>query len=171
MSDNQTIGKHFVCHIFDIEDVWEAHQAFSDECAYIKDYGEVFTLNDGTVLHNNYCDFGGGRYLKRCKVCGGYMIHQSSIFEDGLGGAYGDFIPVLSAEEGDLLNILLTGDELAVYPYHHFRGYYHEYYWEGEGKPGPYDPDELREEIRKKYSRLDPEQKKQLEVLIQEAGK
>lgn len=165
-------GICFPCHAFEIKDKRDVYETLQFKHTVVKDYGEYLSLEDGTMLHHNYCDNDeGGRELDRCKICGGFVLHQRTVFEDGLGGAYGDYIPVSSVEEGDLLNILLSGDDVTRYPFRHFRAYFQEYYWEGDKEPSPYNPDALRDEIRKKYSGLNPDQKELLEKMIRATAK
>lgn len=162
----------FPCHIYGMVDAKEAYDAWKGEL--VKDYGECIALTDGTVLHEN-CNWDeGGRTLVRCRECGALMILQSSVYNnmfDGPDSYYMDWIPVASAEEGDLLNILRGATELEDYPFRHFRGNNHQYFWTKGEEPRPYDPEDLKKKIRKRYAGLAAEKKWLLEDLISDAGK
>ena len=164
-------GTHYPCHFWETEDAEKAKEAFKG--TLVRDYGEYTALEDGTVLHYNYMWDDGTRFLVRCDECGGLVIMQRSeyhsCFDDG-DDYYRDWIPVSSVEEADLLNILRDGLELEGYPFRHLRGNNFEYFWTRSGAPEPYDPEELKEKIRRKYSWLKPEQKEMLEMLIRNAG-
>ena len=107
----------FPCHIYEIADAKEVYDSFRGEL--VKEYGDNVTLDDGTVLHENYMWDDGRRSLVRCKECGGLVIVQSSeyhSFLDSPDGYYRDWIPAASEEEADLLSILFDATELEVFP-------------------------------------------------------
>ena len=168
---NRKKGKGcFPCHIWGIEDAVKAKDAFRGTA--IRIYGDETELEDGTVLHMNYMWDDGSRRLLRCSQCGGLVIRQRSEFHGGLDddADYLDWIPVASEEEADLLNILWGPLELEGYPFRLLRANDYRYFWTEAGEPVPYDPEELKEKIREKYSGLKPEQKEMLENLIRKAG-
>lgn len=167
--DSKKEGTRYPCHIWEIGDAEEAKDAF--EATAIRDYGEYTALEDGTELHCNYMWDDGSRRLLRCDHCGGLVIRQRSEFHGGDDDAdYLDWIPVASVEEADLLNILWSPLELEDHPFRHLRANDYRYFWTKAEEPVPYDPEELKEKIRQKYSGLKPEQKEMLEKLIRNAG-
>ena len=171
MNEKERSGNCFPCHVFKIKDAVDAHKALGFQYKASKEYGESILLEDGTLLHKN-CRFDeGGREIIPCNICGGLMLRQRSVFDDGFGGAEEIRIPVASVEEADLLNIFLSEEDFANYPFRHFRGNGISSCWEGEKEPYPYDLDELRTKIRVKDSWLGPSQKVLLENLIRQAGK
>ena len=146
----------FLCHIYGIPDGGEAREEFRGE--FVKDYGEKLSLKDGRTLHWNYNWDDGDRMLMRCKDCGALLIRQFSeyhSFSDSPDGYYSDWIPVASEEEADLLNILWDAMELESYPYRHIRGNNFSFFWTKGEEPVPYDPENLRKQIREKYRELD----------------
>ena len=170
-----TANPLYPCHIYGIEDGKKAFEAIDAE--RIRDYGKSVTLEDGTVLHMNYPGHHdeGDRYLLRCNICGGLTLVQYSMEEcpywDDPDLYYSDRIPVTSAEEADLLNILWDEEELKRYPFRHLRRDDMNKLWTDGKEPVPYDLKGLKEKIREKYSRMSPGHKEMLEKLINEAGK
>ena len=171
-SIKKTEGR-FPCHVWEMED---AEKAGCDlKLATIKDYGSSLDFSDGTKLHDNYqpCDTYGTRRLHRCRKCGGLVIEQSTMdaydFDEPDIDRY--YIPVRSVQEADLLNIL--EENVMPFPYRKLYSYTcrsTSYKWLKEEEPVPNDPEELKRKIREKYAGLNPEQKKQLEKMIEEAG-
>lgn len=158
MSESERNETSFPCHIYEIADAKEAYGSFRGEL--IKEYGDAVTLDDGTVLHDNYMWDDGRRSLVRCKKCGGLLIMQSSEFHsftDSPDGYYQDWIPVASEKEADLLNILLGAMEMEDVPCRHIHRNNGEVFWTGDKAPEAYDPDELVQAIRKAYQDADPE--------------
>ena len=158
MSENEKKETRFPCHIYEMADAKEAYDSFRGEL--IKEYGDEVTLDDGTVLHGNYMWDDGSRTLVRCKECGGLLIMQSSeyhSFSDSPDGYYSDWIPVASEEEADLLNILLDAMEMESVPCRHIRRNNKAIFWTDDEEPEAYDPEELVQEIKKKYEDMDPE--------------
>jgi len=170
-----TADPHYPCHLYGIPDAEEAFRA--DESEKIRDYGECVTLEDDSVLHMNYPALldEGGRYLLRCKVCGGLMLVQHAMdecpYQDDPDLYYSDRIPVASVEEADLLNILWDEEELKQYPFRCLRRDDMQKSWKEGKEPVPYAPEELKEKIREKYSGLSKKHRAMLEKLIAEAGK
>lgn len=159
----------FPCHIYEIADGKEAYDSFCGEL--IKEYGDDVRLEDGTVLHDNYMWDDGGRYLTRCRECGGLLIIQSSeyhSFSDSPDGYYKDWIPAASEKEADLLNILLGAAEMENVPCRHIRRNNGSVFWTDDKEPEARDPEELIREIREKYTKADPGL---LEKKIRDAGK
>lgn len=164
---NETAAR-FPCHIFDIADADQAYQVFEGEM--VKKYDDDTALPDGKILHGSYMWDDGGRFLTRCRECGGLLIMQHSeyhSFSDAPDGYYQDFIPVSTEEEADLMNILLGPLEMENVPCRHLRGNNGSYFWTKDPEPVPRDPEELARQIRNKYTDADPEL---LEELIREAG-
>ena len=167
----------YPCHLWEIEDAKEAFGMVKGSCA--REYGSVCGLEDGTVLHLNYPGWHdeGERFLTRCNACGGLVLVQHSMqdaslmFFDESNEYYWDLIPVATPEEADLLNILWDGEDLNQCSVRHLQREDGRYYWKEGTEPVPYDPEELKEKIRQKYSGLKPEQKEMLEDLIRKAGK
>ena len=87
------------CIGFEMEDASEAYEHMSLEL--VEDYG-------GRAYGNYlYTWDDGDRCLCRCKVCGGYVLVQSSEFHsmsDGNDSYYTDYFPVDSPEAADELN-------------------------------------------------------------------
>lgn len=140
----------FPCNIYDISDAQKVYE--QSEWELVKDYGEYTALPDKTVLHDNYNWDEGGRRLVRCRECGALILRQHSMYNDmydGPDGYYKDWIPVTSAEEADLLNILWGSMELEQYPFRHFRGNNHDFFWTEGDEPKPYDPEELKKKFGK----------------------
>ena len=169
MSVIERKGPRFPCHIYEIADAKEAYKSFRGDL--VREYGEYVSLDDGTILHDNYMWDDGGRYLVRCEECGGLMIMQSSeyhSFSDGPDGYYRDWIPVASVEEGDLLNILFGAMEMENVPCRHIRGNNGDIFWTDGKEPEARDTEDLILEIREEYPDADPEL---LNKLIRDAGK
>ena len=168
-------GNRFPCHIYEIKDAKEAFDAI--DAAGVKGYGEQTSLEDGTVLHDNYRKYHerGGRYLARCNVCGCLMLTQSSMMEcpywDDPDLYFRDHIPVATVEEADLLNILWDEEELKKNSCRHLQRDDMRKLWTDGKEPVPYDPESLKRKIRMKYAGLNKKQKAMLEKLISEAGK
>ncbi len=157
---NRTEGNvpRYPCHIHDIEDAGEAHDALM--LNRVRDLGDSVCLEDGTFLHRNYEWDDGGRSLVRCEKCGGLLIWQSSVdhsFSDSPDGSCSDWIPAASTEEAKLLNILLNPGEMANLSCRHLRETNEEYMWLGDQEPESRDPEELIRAIREKYPDADPE--------------
>ena len=162
----------YPCHFYGVSDAGEVFDRWEGEL--VRDYGEYTSLEDRTVLHDNYCWDEGGRALVRCRECGALMLQQRSVYNDMFDGPddyYKDWIPVASVEEGDLLNILWGPMELEKYPFRHFRGNNRNYFWTEGDEPKPYNPEELKGKIRDEYAGLPDDKKPLLEKLISEAGK
>ena len=165
----------YPCHLYGIEDAKEAYEAIDAE--RIRNYGECVSLEDGTLLHHNFPSSHdeGGRYLTRCNVCGGLMLVQSSSedcpYWDDPDLFYRDCIPVATIEEADLLNILWDETELKEKSCRHLQRDDMRKLWTEGKDPVPYNPDELKEKIREKYSLLSKIKKEMLEKLIGEVGK
>ena len=174
--NGKKLGTRYPCHIWEIEDAKAAYDAVSHSC--VREYGSACELEDGTFLHLNYPDWHdeGGRILTRCKGCGCLMLIQHSMLEASLmffdepNEYHWDYVPVATAEEADLLNLLWDGGELRECPVRHLRRDDVRYYWTEGKQPVPYDPEELKEKIREKYSGLSPEQKEMLEEKMRNAG-
>ena len=167
--------RSYPCHLYGIQDAKEAYEAIDVTC--IKEYGKEVSLEDGTVLHEN-CPVhrdDGRRYITRCNVCGGLMLVQSSMedcpYWDDPDLYFRDCIPVATVEEADLLNILWDEKELPEYPFRHLRRDDLKKLWTKGKEPVSYEPENLRNRIRMKYSALPLKQKKMLEKLMSEAGK
>nr|MCR4876205.1 hypothetical protein [Clostridiales bacterium] len=159
----------YPCHIYEMADAKEAYESF--EAERIKEYGDDVSLEDGTVLHQNYMWDDGGRTLVRCKKCGGLLIVQSSLYEsfsDSPDGRYTDWIPAASEEEADLLNILYGARDMEDFPCRHLRRNNHDLFWTDGREPEACDPEDLIRAIREEYSGADPEQ---MEKLIRGARK
>lgn len=159
----------YLCHIYDMEDAKEAYDTFRG--TPVRNYGEDTLLEDGTVLHSNYMWDEGARSLSRCEKCGALVMMQRSVWNDmydGPDGYYRDWVPAASVEEADLLNILWGPMDLEQYPFRHLRGNNRSFFWTDGETPVPYDPEELRKQIREGYRDVKPEL---LEKLIREAGK
>ncbi len=142
----------YPCHIFDMPDAEKGYCEFRGKI--IQDYGDDVCLPDGTKLHENYTWDDGSRRLLRCEKCGGLILVQTSEFHnmyDGPDGYYQDWIPAASAEEADLLNILLDVMELEDYPCRHLRRNNGQVFWTAGEEPKPKEPEELRKQIREKY--------------------
>ena len=142
----------YPCHIWSIEDAGKAYAEFQGEL--IRDYGDTVRLRDGRVLHWNHAWDEGGRSLVRCAKCGGLILMQKSEYHnmyDGPDGYYRDWIPVATAEEGDLKNILLNEGELEFDPCRHLRGNNRTFFWTGGGEPKPDGPEDLKRQILMKY--------------------
>ena len=169
----KTEATGFPCHVWEIKDAEEAKKTFKG--TLVRDYGGYTALEDGTVLHYNYMWDDGTRFLTRCDECGGLVIYQRSEYHSGFGddddGFHQDWIPVASVEEADLMNILWNGLDLEGYSFRHLRGNNFKRFWTRGREPRPYDPDELKRRIRKKYSKMKKNEKEMLEKLISEAGK
>lgn len=168
MSESRKKELRFPCHIYGIADAKEAYDSFFGKM--IKNYGDAVTLEDGTVLHDNYMWDDGGRILVRCKDCGALMIIQFSeyhSFSDGPDGCYEDLIPAASEEEADLLNILLDIRKMENFPCRHIRRNNGDVFWTGDKEPETHDPEELIRMIRDKYRGVNPEL---LDRLIFSAG-
>ncbi len=167
MSESKKKATRFPCHIYGIEDAKEVYDTF--QASPLKYYGDDVSLEDGTVLHDNYAWDDGRRTLVRCKKCRGLMIRQSSVYEsfsDAPDGYYEDWIPVASEKEADLLNILLGAGDLEDYPCRHLRKNNRNFFWTKGNEPEANDPEELIRQIREKYAGLNPAL---LEKLIQDA--
>ena len=164
----------YPCHLYGIEDGKKAYEAMDTE--FVKGYGGRLYLEDGTVLHDNYPRDRdeGKRFLTRCKICGGLMLTQSSMedcpYWDDPDLYFRDCIPVATVEEADLLNILWDEEELVKSPFRHLQRDDMRKQWTKGKDPVPYDPEELKQMIREKYSGLKKKQKEMLEKLIGEAG-
>ena len=162
-------AERYPCHIWGMADAGEAYGAFRGDL--VKDYGEDTCLGDGTLLHENYMWDEGGRCLLRCRDCGGLVLRQSSEFHSSFGddgdGYYKDWIPVSSAREADLLNILWEALEAESCPFRCLRKNNSRVSWTGGGEPQPCDPEELERRIREKYPEADQEA---LEEMIRKAG-
>ena len=160
----------FPCHLYDLAD---PDALFRELRVHpIKPYGDRVALGDGTVLHENVeegDEYGGKRDLVRCSVCGALFIRQYFEEYGTLGGTetVTHYIPVASEEEADLMNILLDEKEMDLFPVRHPMRYDRKYTWTKGDDPCPYDPEELKKLIRRKYARADREQ---LEELISAAG-
>ena len=163
----------YPCHIWGIEDAEEAGKARKTEL--VRDYGQDIWLEDGTLLNyvNSWED--DGRYLLRCRECGGLMLKQHVVdpapYFDDPDLEYFDWIPVATEEEGGLLNILLGEHEMDDYPFRHLRSCDGLVFWSEGKEPVPAAPEELKAKIREKYAALKPKQKKLLEKLMDKAGK
>ena len=168
-------GICFPCHLWEMRDAKEA--LHSMKTVLVREYGTRLKLDDSFALHDNYPnrDEEGERNLQRCEVCGSLLLGQHSKrecpFWDMTDEYYHDFIPVGSVEEADLLNILLSGEELREYPFRHLQQYDYNYLWTKGEEPVPNDPEELKQRIREKYAGLSPEHREMLEKMISEAGK
>ncbi|MBR1710029.1 MAG: hypothetical protein IJ719_14580 [Clostridia bacterium] len=142
----------YPCHLYEIRDGKKAYEAMQMD--FVKDYGDDVRLPGGKTLHDNYTWDDGGRCLLRCRECGGYFLCQSSEYHDmfdGPDGYYKDWIPAASAEDADLLNILLDVMEFENYPCRHLRRNNHDFFWTQGEEPIPHDLEALREKILKKY--------------------
>lgn len=167
----------YPCHLYGIKNAEEAYKVIDVTC--LKEYRGRVSLEDGTVLHENYPDHHdeGGRYLARCNVCGGLILVQHSMLEASLmffdepDEYYRDCIPVETVEEADLLNILWDEEELKKNSCRHLQRDDMRYCWTEGKEPVPYDLERMKRKIRMKYSTLSLEQKKMLEKLMNEAGK
>ena len=171
MGKNRKNETCFPCHLWEMEDANAARKGFRG--TLVREYGEETTLEDGTVLHDNYVWDEGDRYLVRCKECGGLVMAQKSEFHSFSDDDdyYSDYIPIASVEEADLLNLLWYALDLEGYPYRGLRGNNFQYFWKAGEEPRPYDTEKLKAEIRKKYAKLPPAQKEMLEKMMADAGK
>ena len=165
----------FPCHFWETRDAKNAMDTM--ETTVVRRYGAYLELEDSFTLHGNYPDHHdeGRRSLQRCNVCGALMLAQFSKNEcpywDLPDQYYRDYIPVASAEEASLLNILWNGEELRKYPFRHLERDDYSYLWTEGEEPVPHDPEELRRRIREKYAGLSPKHREMLEKMMSEAGK
>ena len=92
------------CIAFEMSDAREAFDHMSLE--RVIDYG-------GRGYGHSYFIWDkGGRFLCKCKKCGGYVLVQDDEYHDFCGGddgSYADYIPVSSPEEADEINKKYSG--------------------------------------------------------------
>lgn len=86
------------CLAFEMDDLKKAWEHMRLET--VKDYG------DRAYDHNLHTWDDGGRFLAKCKNCGGYVLVQKSEYHSTFGddAYYTDYFPVKDAEEADLFN-------------------------------------------------------------------
>lgn len=92
------------CLAFQMRDPRDAWKHM--KCEIVKNYGEQAC---GHMLHT-WDD--GGRYLARCRNCGGYILIQQSEYHgigDGDDDYYTDYFPVCGAEDAEKYNRLYDG--------------------------------------------------------------
>ena len=98
----ETTGKP--CIAFEMDSAEEAWQHMS--FVIVEEYG------DTKYGHDLYTWDRGGRTFLRCTRCGGYVLHQFSVYESFDGGEddyYNDYFPVSGPEEADELNQKYNG--------------------------------------------------------------
>lgn len=92
------------CLAFQMRDAKEAWKHMEFEI--VKNYGDH---TDGHMLHT-WDD--GGRYLARCRNCGGYILIQQSEYHgigDGHDDYYTDYFPVSGPDDAEKYNRLYDG--------------------------------------------------------------
>ena len=99
------IHEGYPCTAFDIEDAGEAWR-------HMKHYTIVQNFGDVYNGKNLFCFDEGGRYLARCKKCGGYILVQKSEFHGEEDDYYADYFPVSGLEECVELNEKYDGFQI-----------------------------------------------------------
>ncbi len=107
MVDSMPLDKKGPCHAFNEEDPQKAY-AFLKDIELVKEYGSRW---NGKRLY--MCD-AGERTLCRCKICGGYVLIQTSEYHNPVGddSEFYDYIPVSDELEAEELNDLYDGEAL-----------------------------------------------------------
>lgn len=160
----------FPCCMYEIGD---ANWAKSNpKVQKIKSYEKHVCLEDGRILHENYYEdekTHGERVLVRCEKCGALLINQNARKHDSFDGvgSVDHYIPVVSGEAADLLNILMDEEEITSYFSSRLQRYKGNYLWRKGSNPDYNDPETLKFAIRNKYGYVNQEL---LEKLILEAS-
>ena len=98
------------CHIFEYDNVEEAVKAMDFET--IKEYGDEFLNEDGSVKHYLHTWDDGERELLRCKKCGAYFIRQDSEYHSFDDSYYTDWFQIEIPNDAEKLNELFNGWEI-----------------------------------------------------------
>ncbi len=172
MNNMKDTPVRFPCCMYDIgEENWAKS---NPKVRKIKSYGKQVCLGDGRVLHENYYEnekTHGERTLVRCEKCGALLINQNTWCDNDndyeRAGSVDHYVPVVSEEAADLLNILMDEEEITGYFSSRLQRYNGNYLWRRGSNPGYHDPETIKYAIRKKYGYVNQEL---LEKLILEAG-
>ncbi|HEX3023261.1 MAG TPA: hypothetical protein VHP81_12825, partial [Lachnospiraceae bacterium] len=95
------------CCIFGFDNIEEAVKAMNFE--FIKDYGDTFLNEDGSIKHYLHTWDDGERRLVRCKNCGAYFIRQASELHGSEDSYYIDWYQVESPDIAEKLNEIYSG--------------------------------------------------------------
>ncbi|MDD3417605.1 MAG: hypothetical protein EOM11_06315 [Erysipelotrichia bacterium] len=96
--------------LFEHDNVEEAEKAMDFET--IKEYGDKFLNEDGSVKHYLHTWDDGERELLRCKKCGAFFIRQDSEYHSFDDSYYTDWFQVESPAMAEKLNEVYNGWQL-----------------------------------------------------------